>query len=94
MASRQVAWAEVHALVKPLLGEPGLVPGSPQWVALDDTDPRKWSALLWAAVYWAVSEDAHQTALAEASRAISTAADWPRIGRARGRAYIPRAVVA
>lgn len=90
--NRQVAWSEVYELVAPLLGEPGLVPGTPAWCALDDTAPAKWQAILWAAVWWAVEQDAIQDALAEASRAISSAADWPLIGRPRGSAYIPRQV--
>jgi hypothetical protein len=90
--SREVAWSPVYDLVAPLLGEPGLVPGAPAWCDLDDRDPAKWQALLWAAVWWAVSQDARQTALAEASRAISAAADWPAIARPRSAAYIPREV--
>lgn len=96
-ASRAVAWEPVHRLVEPLLGDPGLAPGTPPWTALDDHDPRKWSAVLWSAVWWAVAEDARQTHKAEASRAISAAADWPRIAREavqRRGVYIPRKVVA
>ena len=77
--SRTVAWQPVHALLEPLLGDPGLVPGTPSWCDMADSDPRKWQAVLWSAVWWAVAEDARQTDLAEASRDISTAADWPRI---------------
>lgn len=94
-ASRAVAWEPVYALVEPFLGEPGLAPGTPPWVDLDDHDPAKWRALLWSSVWWAVGEDALQTARADASRAISTAADWPRIARnaiQRQGIYVPRQV--
>jgi hypothetical protein len=94
--SRQVAWAPVHRLLAPLLGAPGLAPGTPAWCDLDDTDPAKWRAVLWSAVWWSVAEDARQEALADASRAVSAAADWPGIARAaqrrRSGVYIPRAV--
>lgn len=95
LGSRQVAYLPVYELVAPLLGRPGLVPGTPQWVALDDTDPAKWRAIMWSAVWWAVAEDGRQAALADASREISTAADWPGLASAIHRrrtsaAYIPR----
>lgn len=94
-ASRAVAWEPVHRLVEPFLGEPGLAPGTPPWSDLGDDDPRKWSAILWASVWWAVAEDARQADMAEASRAISAAADWPRIAQRavqRRGVYIPREV--
>lgn len=90
--SRQVAYLPVYELLSPLLGRPGLVPGTPEWCDLDDHDPAKWQAILWAAVWWAVAEDARQTSLAEASREISQAADWPAIARPRSAAYVPRRV--
>lgn len=93
--SRAVAWQPVHALVEPFLGEPGLAPGTPPWNALDARDPRKWQAVLWASVWWAVAEDARQTAMAQTSRDIATAADWRRIAQRaiqRRGVYIPREV--
>jgi len=92
MDSRQVSWLAVHELVAPLLGEPGLIPGTPAWRQLDDADPAKWQAILWAAVWWVIAEDGRQSAMADASREISGAADWSRVGRDRGDAYIPREV--
>ncbi len=91
-SSWQVSSEQVHLFLAPHLGDPGLIPGTPRWVDLDDGDPEKWRAILWPVVYWAVDQDARQTALAEASRAISMAVDWPRIVRSRGAAYIPREV--
>lgn len=92
--SRQVTWLPVYELVAPLLGEPGLVPGTPAWMHLDDANPAKWSALLWAAVWWALDQDARQEAAADASKVVARAADWPHIARCiragRGGAYVPR----
>lgn len=90
--SRQVTYLPVYELLAPLLGDPGLVPGTPAWCQLDDDSPEKWQAVLWAAMWWAVAEDARQAALAEASRSVAAEADWSRIGRPRGTAYIAREV--
>jgi hypothetical protein len=96
IASRQVAWEPVHRLLAPLLGTPVPAPGTPAWVDLDDNDPDKWSAIFWSSMWWALAEDGRQTAMAEASRAISAAADWPAearwIQRRRSSVYIPREV--
>lgn len=93
-ASRQVAYLPVYELLSPLLGNPGLIPGSPAWCQLHDSDPTKWQAILWAAVWWTVDQDTRQSALAAASHEIASAADWPAVSRriraGRGPAYIPR----
>ncbi|MCA4722618.1 DUF2742 domain-containing protein [Mycolicibacterium fortuitum] len=93
-ASRQVSFEPVYQLLSPLLGDPGLIPGTPVWCQLDDTDPAKWQAVLWAAVWWTLAQDARQAAQSDAAREISTAADWSalarRIAQGRGHAYIPR----
>lgn len=61
-------------------------PGTPGWCSLADGDPRKVLALAEFGVHHAVRVEAAQTARAEASQAISGAADWPRISReVRGR---------
>lgn len=74
--SRAVAWAPVWDLLAPHLPAPGLVPGSPSWAALPDDAPAKWQALLWAAMWWVVAEDARQTGTAEVSKAIAASTDW------------------
>lgn len=92
--SRQVSYLAVYELVSPLLGDPCLIPGTPVWCQLEDTDPAKWQAVLWAAVWWSLAADTHQAALADASREISRSAQWSRVGRGRTDAYIPRKGVA
>lgn len=91
--NRQVSWYEVYEYVQPYLpGREGLlIPGTPAWRQLPD-GPTKRRALLWPAVWWAVSTDADQSARAEAAAAISEAADWAALARrtTQGRAaYIP-----
>jgi hypothetical protein len=101
-ASRQVDWWSVCEFVEPLLAHVGCWPmaGTVTWRQLDDTDPAKWAALLDAARHHSLHVDTAQTALAEASRAIASGADWSAAGRAHRRrahaitsgAYIPRSV--
>lgn len=81
--SRQVAWFEVHELVAPVLAafESWPAAGTPAWCALDDGDPVKWAAILDAAQHAALHWDARQQAHADASRAVSAAADWAAISR-------------
>ncbi|MCQ4359661.1 DUF2742 domain-containing protein [Mycobacterium gordonae] len=95
ITSRQVAYLPVYDMLHPLLGTPGLIPGTPVWCQLDDTDPSKWRAVLWAAVWWCLEQDARQAAMADASREISNAADWSGVSREirrRSGVRIPREV--
>lgn len=96
-ASRQVDWWSVHEFVEPLLTEVGCWPmaGTASWRQLGDTDPAKWAALLDAARHHSLRVDTAQTALAETSRDIAGAADWPEFARQirrRAGVYIPREV--
>ncbi len=92
--SRAVNWWTVHLWVSPLLDAVGNWPmaGTPAWCALADNDPVKLAAVFDAARHHALRVDTAQDAMAEASRAVSAAADWSAISRTldRGRAYIPR----
>lgn len=92
--SRQVWWLPVYELLTPLLGDPGLIPGTPVWCQLDDTDPVKWQAILWAAVWWAVGQDGRQVAIDQAAESIAAEQNWnTQANRLRGRsgsAYVPR----
>ncbi len=93
-SSRQVSYLPVYELLSPVLGDPGLIPGTPEWCELDAADPAKWQAILWAAVWWSLAADGRQAALVDASHAISHCHPWTRVGRGRGDAYIPRKGVA
>jgi hypothetical protein len=55
--------------------------GTPAWCDLPDDHPVKWAAVLDAAQHWALRMDTCQEAMAEASKTISDAVDWPRVGR-------------
>lgn len=98
-ASQQVSWFEVYSYATRLAAQHGLglesqpIPGTPQWCGMSDDDARKLLALVLGGVREALANDARQTAQADASHEISSAADWSalaqRIARGRG-AYIPR----
>lgn len=53
--------------------------GTLDWQRLADRDPAKLAALFDAARHHALRVDTAQTALAEASHAIASAADWRQI---------------
>jgi hypothetical protein len=97
MGSPQVSWWSVHQWVQPYLDAAGSLPmaGTPEWCDLDDTDPRKAVALLDAAQHWSLRVETCQHAHAQASHAVSAAANWSAIAteifRRRG-AYIPREI--
>lgn len=80
-ASREVRFYPVYQLLSPLLTDPSLIPGTPVWCQLNDTDPAKWQAILWAAVWWAVGEECRQDAVADAGEQISAAEDWGRVAQ-------------
>jgi hypothetical protein len=83
VSSQQVSWWSVHEHVTPMLEQVDSWPmvGTPEWCALADTDPRKTAALFDAAQHWSLHLEMNQEALAEASRAVSAAADWPAVAR-------------
>ena len=92
--SREVSCVPVYEMLSPLLGDPDLIPGTPVWCQLDDTDPAKWQAVLWAAVWWAVGQDARQATLTDAAHEIADITDWSAVAKnirtGRGPAYIER----
>jgi hypothetical protein len=94
-ASGAVSWWSVHEHVAPFLERAGGWPmaGTPQWCALPDDDPRKLAALLDAAQHWALRVETGQESMAQASQAISAAADWAaiarRVCRRKPSSYIP-----
>jgi len=102
-ASQQVSWWSVHEFVAAVLNQVNDWPmlGTPAWCSLAHDDPRKWAAVLDGAQHHALRLELNQEARAEASRAVSAAADWPKVARAHLRharavasgTYIPRAEV-
>lgn len=80
-SSREVNMFAVHQFLAPHLGDPDVIPGTPSWTQLPDDDAAKWRAVLWAAMWWTVSEDARQDAIAEAGQQISAAEDWSTLSR-------------
>ncbi|MFV8232590.1 DUF2742 domain-containing protein [Mycolicibacterium fortuitum] len=104
LVSRQVSWFETFKFAERLAAshDVGLnhlpLPGSPAWCGMADDDARKLMSMVLGGVREALTNDTHQTAMAEASQAISAAADWTAMARAQLRharavtsgAYIPR----
>ncbi|MEQ0643793.1 DUF2742 domain-containing protein [Mycobacterium tuberculosis] len=96
-----MSWWAVHELSL-ITRRSWMLPGrgrwpAPAWRQLDDADPRKWAAICDAARHWALRVETCQEAMAQASRDVSAAADWPGIAREivrRRGVYIPRAGVA
>ncbi|HUH70030.1 MAG TPA: DUF2742 domain-containing protein [Mycobacterium sp.] len=81
MGSAQVSWWDVHDFVAPVLARAGEWPivGTPEWCAMPVDHPAKIAAVFDAARHWALRVETCQTALAEASRAVSAAEDWSGI---------------
>jgi hypothetical protein len=79
VSSQQVNWWTVHKFVGAVLNEVNDWPtlGTPAWCSLAHDDPRKWAALLDGAQHWALRMDSCQ----EASRAVSSAVDWPAVSK-------------
>lgn len=83
IGNQQVEWYEsVYLYVAPFLDEVGEWPtiGTVAWRALDDDDPRKIAAILDASQHWALRLETGQIARCGASRDISAAEDWTRVG--------------
>jgi hypothetical protein len=83
VGSQAVNWWAVHEFVAVRIETVGPFPmvGTPAWCDLPDDDPVKWAALLDAAQHWALRVNTCQEAMAEASKTISDAVDWPRVAR-------------
>lgn len=79
--SREVNCFAVHRFLAPHLGDPDVIPGTPSWTQLPDDDAAKWRAVLWSAMWWAISEDARQNAIADAGEQVSAAQDWSQVSR-------------
>lgn len=90
LESRQVAfWPTIEFALKhaaangiDLLAEMLPAPGTPAWCALADEDPtRAGISLMLGGCREALEHERQQEARAEASQAVSTAADWPAVAR-------------
>lgn len=86
-ASRQVSWHPVYEYINRLRRCTGALDvsapllGTPAWCDLNDDHPGKLAAVLNAAEGAAYTANVEQTALGEASKAVSCAADWSAIAR-------------
>lgn len=85
VGSREVQWWPVHEFLGAVLAQANVGPlpwaGTPEWVALSDGDPRKLLAVAIAGEHHVLRVETAQAAMAEASRAVSGAADWSRVAR-------------
>ncbi|KMV21251.1 DUF2742 domain-containing protein [Mycobacterium heckeshornense] len=78
-----MSWWSVYEYVESLVAQAncGPVPlaGTSAWLTLADDDPAKLLAVAEAGVHWCLRIDALQAELAEASKAVSAAADWRHV---------------
>jgi Protein of unknown function (DUF2742) len=83
IASQAVSWLSVHEFVSAVISQADSFPtvGTPAWRALPDDHPAKLAAIFDAAQHHSLRLELNQEARAEASKAISGAADWPAIAR-------------
>jgi hypothetical protein len=82
--SRAVAWWPVHLFVEQFTAHLGLWPmaGTLAWNELPDEDPRKLAAVVDAGQHHVLRVEIAQEAMADASKGISAAADWPGLAAA------------
>lgn len=83
-----VAWEPVHAFVGRLLAgrHTTIICGTPEWIALDDDDPRKTTALIAAGNRWVLEQslaqiDQRRIAAKHAAIDIAEARDWARVAK-------------
>lgn len=85
IGSRQVSWYETHQFIEAAVAHANAGPlpwaGTPEWCEMADGDPRKLLALAVAGEHHILRVEVAQAAQAEASRAVSAAADWPKVAR-------------
>src|SRR6476619_3138793 len=85
ISSQQVSWWDTHCFLEAAIAQANVGPlppaGTPAWCELADGDSRKLLSLAMDGEHHVLGKEVAQTALAEASRAISATADWSQIGR-------------
>lgn len=85
ISSSQVSWWPVHEFIKAVVAQANVGPlplaGTPAWMQLRDDDPRKLLAVAVDGEHHVLRTESAQVALAEASRAVAAAADWPEVAR-------------
>jgi len=85
-SSRSVAWYEVHLYVNRMLERLGVhdfpQAGTPEWCALNDSDPVKAVSVLDYGQHHALRVETAQEASCEASQTISAALDWASVAQA------------
>ena len=88
--SQTVSWWPTHEFISALVAQYNHLPtaGTPAWIQLADTDPRKLLALATAGEHHVLRVEVAQAALADASKAVASVPNWRT--RPRGDAYIRR----
>lgn len=85
LGSQQRDWWSTHEYLEAYRAQANLGPipaaGTPGWCALEFDDPRKLLALALDGEHYVLRCEVAQSAMAEASRAVSGAADWPKVAR-------------
>ncbi|MGV0041305.1 DUF2742 domain-containing protein [Mycobacterium colombiense] len=87
LSSSQRHWFPVYKFVQLLLDNASIdvetlePAGTLDWIALDDSDPRKLLSCALEGVHRTLRLDTEQEKLAAASRDISGAADWGQVAR-------------
>lgn len=87
ISSSQRSWFEVYEFVQRLLVNGNIdaddlhPAGTPAWLTQDDGDVRKLLSCALEGVHHVLRVETAQLAIAEASRAVSAAVDWPQVAR-------------
>lgn len=83
-----IAWNPVRDFVYRVLGgrTTTIIAGTPEWIALDDDDPRKTTAVLIAGSRWALEQELDEIhwqrgALKRAAEEVSAARDWAAVAK-------------
>ena len=88
MTDHPITWNPVRDFVYRVLGgrTTTIIAGTPEWIALDDDDPRKTTAVLIAGSRWALEQELDEIhwqrgALKRAAEEVSAARDWAAVAK-------------